>query len=72
MAASSFAVAVNGAATCGRRKRKRGDEVEEGTEGVQMVEEGRRGAGLELFAREGQPYQRRLAPPPSAASGDGV
>ena len=33
MAASSFAVAVNGAVTCGRRKRKRGDEVEEGTEG---------------------------------------
>ena len=34
MAASSFAVAVNGAVTCGRRKRKRGDEVEEETEGV--------------------------------------
>ena len=34
MAASSFAIAVNGAVTCGRRKRKRGDEVEEETEGV--------------------------------------
>ena len=37
------------------------------------IKEGeRRGAGLGLFAREGQPHRRRLAPPPSAVFGDGV
>ena len=48
------------------RRKTKTKETEGGGSSVFIV----RGKGL--FAREGQPHQRRLAPPPSAASGDGV
>ena len=61
-AASSFAVAVNSAVTCGRRKRKRGDEVEEETEGFRWLK--KEGGGVSAAA--GTRRRRRRTKKPKA------
>ena len=50
-----------------RRRRRRRTMVERGENKERKWE-----VGLGLFAREGQPHRRRLAPPPSAVSGAGI